>query len=268
MLTSSSSSIFSSAASTTSSCGGKSDTLTLVASPAFGDFSSCRAGSHYASDSRQECAQTSPWWPLTSSWTRPWRNRESSTPLPATRSDVHTTSHELEQLLASPPRSDEENALFALSAPSTIECAFHLDDATYVRHLDYTTYRRWTHFARLLRIWEQELGIECLWIWDGREDMQVGAGAYYDEEKSDSEEEDGYEDDEDDDEENDEDGYWYYVDWYLEQGVRRREWWFARWRRRVERMDRAFGNGEKGYLVGVFGLVGVGVAFWIVLTWC
>jgi len=260
-----------------------SDAATLVAAPACSDFSTCKPSVDDASKTPRECTPPPRQWPLTSTWVAPRQTDARSASLRPTNPLLHASGHEPEHVLASSARAADEKTPFVRSPPSTIECTFHLNDATYVRHLDYSTYRTWTHFAELLRLWESELGIACRCIWDDCEDMQVGAGdwearvrpgwcvdvvcsAYFDDERSDSEDDEGcgFEDRDGDD---GEEGYWYFLDWYLERGVRGREWWFARWRRRVER-DGVFVEGERGYLVGVFGLVGVGVAFWIVLLWC
>jgi hypothetical protein len=150
-----------------------------------------------------------------------------------------------------------------LHLPSTSE--------TYTRHLDFSTYRTWTHFASLLSIFSDDLGIVCLWIWDVVEKMEVGPGDWEARVRPGwrvdvvccmmgemgDDEDDGFDE----------------ADWELGVGywcddVAGVQWGFARWRRQVERGNgRVTGRGKRGYVIGIVGLVWVLAMIWGLVLW-
>ncbi|KAF2642304.1 hypothetical protein P280DRAFT_262895 [Massarina eburnea CBS 473.64] len=148
----------------------------------------------------------------------------------------------------------------------TIVCTFEVGDRSYVRDIDFATFRKWTAFSELLRVLENDFGTACVQLWDVQEDMEIMAGDWEARARpewevivicgesltdTDADSEIEYGSDED------------YGD--LTRGFEREMWWFSRWRRKVERKRIGFVKGERGWLVGAVGTVGIVAAFCIVL---
>jgi hypothetical protein len=149
---------------------------------------------------------------------------------------------------------------------SVMICTFCLDDATHIHHLNYAVYRKWEDFAELLRLWKDELGVECFLLWDESEAMEILAGdwdarvrprwrihivcgqytSWNGDENIDG---DGVEE--------------------LSGSERVREdegWWFASWKDRVEKGKKIV-KGKGGWWVGVVGMLGTFAAFLVIVLW-
>jgi hypothetical protein len=182
------------------------------------------------------------WYRAVGDFLRPW---------PRTKSQ--TSGVKLDDSSSSQTRTETDISLYSLTRTKTnglLEEEFYqsldpiclvlaFEDHTHTKFLDYTTFARWHRFKALLLDMESD-GIWVDYLWDACEGMEVTGGDW------DARVRPGWEvhasctdcndfceypnDRGDEDSSVDE-------DWerdLIESGYRRQEWWFARWRHRVE----------------------------------
>jgi len=148
-----------------------------------------------------------------------------------------------------------------------------MDDGTYVKGLDFTTFAHWDNMQTILNDLEKD-GMVVEELWDVHEDMRVGSGDW------DARVRPGLEIDamcvrsawEDDSSCSSGDCEEGGVELELRHGEqpRRKHWWFERWRRRVERESLMSGEAvqEPSRLMVLLGTILMVLVFGTVLVLC
>jgi hypothetical protein len=147
---------------------------------------------------------------------------------------------------------------------ASIRLTFDFGCRSHVYELEYAIFRQWKYISLLVSAVHAD-GMSCALMWDESEGLQVMAGDW------EARVTPGWQvtifcqDDHDDEDDDD----WSEVDsekdepWDVEKGYGG-EWWFKRWKTRVEKKKEGQKKKQKAWIIGVVAAFGIAIAFCMV----